>query len=122
MMCSLVMAGCAGKPSVPTTYVSARGTPLAAAPMRADGTLDTQKLAEAKRAGGYSLVNENGKSLYCRTDVRVGSHVRKNTDTLCLTAQEMIDLHERTRRSLEQIVPFHMGCIPSNSKVPAPPC
>jgi hypothetical protein len=120
-VCSWVLTGCAVKPSAPpspaTTYVSASGKPLDAAPMRADGTLDAEKLAEAKRAG-YSLVNESGQLLYCRTDVKVGSHIRKNTDTVCLTAQQMIEIHEQTRHSLEQFVPFHLcGGGPPN-----PPC
>jgi hypothetical protein len=119
---SLLIAGCAGKPSalppLSTTYVSASGKALDAAPARADGTLDTEKLAEAKKAGGYSLVNENGKVLYCRTDVKVGSHIRKNTDTLCLTAEQMIEIHEQTRHSLEQFVPYRLcGGGPPN-----PPC
>jgi hypothetical protein len=115
-------AGCAGKPSAPpplaTTYVSTSGSPLAAAPMRADGTLDAEKLAEAKKVG-YSLVNTNGERLYCRTDVKVGSHIRKNTDTVCLSAEQMIEIHEQTRHSLEQFVPFHMQCIATPG---APPC
>jgi hypothetical protein len=111
---SLFIVGCAGKPSAPapvaTTYVSASGNLAAAAPLRADGTLDAEKLAAAKKEG-YSLVNTNGELLYCRTDVKVGSHIRKNTDTVCLTAQEMNAIHEQTRHSLEQFQPSHM-CTP----------
>src|ERR1700722_18733512 len=111
LMCSLIMAGCAGKPSapppLPTTYVSASGKPLAAAPTRADGTLDPQALAEAKKAG-YKLVNTNGELLYCRTDMKLGTHIQRNSETVCLTAQEMIEMHEQTRHSLQQFVPFHL--------------
>jgi hypothetical protein len=116
-MCSLAIAGCAGKPSAPaspaTTYVSTTGEQLQAAPTRADGTLDPKLLAEAKKAG-YSLVNTNGELLYCRTDVKLGTHIRKNTDTVCLTAQEMIAMHEQTRQSLDKFVPSHLcgGTIP----------
>jgi hypothetical protein len=107
-MCALVIAGCAGEPSTPpppaTSYVSPNGAQLQAAPTRADGTLDPKQLAEAKKAG-YSLVNTNGEVLYCRTDVKLGTHIRKNTDTVCLTAQQMIAMHEQTRQSLEKFVP-----------------
>jgi hypothetical protein len=109
VMCALGIAGCAGKPSAPepaTTYVSTKGELLQAAPTRPDGTLDPQMLAEAKKAG-YSLVNTNGEVLYCRTDVKLGTHIRKNTDTVCLTAQEMIEIHEATRHSLEKFQAFH---------------
>lgn len=106
--CVIVVAGCAGRPSAEppqaTTYVSAKGEQLQAAPTRADGTLDPKVLAEAKKAG-YSLVNTNGEVLYCRTDVKLGTHIHKNTDTVCLTAQEMMAMHEQTRQSLEKFVP-----------------
>jgi hypothetical protein len=113
---SLILVGCAGKVSAPppaaTTYLSARGEQLAAAPTRADGSLDPQQLAEAKKAG-YSLVNTNGELLYCRTDIKVGTHIRKNTDTVCLTAQQMSAMHEQSRRSLEQFAPSRT-CAPPN--------
>lgn len=121
---SLLVGACAGKPAgtpLPTTYVSTTGQPLGAAPVRADGTVDAQRLADAKKAG-YSLVNTHGQLLYCRTDVKVGSHIPRNTDTVCLTAQEMDEIHEQTRHTLEQFVPFHMQCVPSNPRIPAPPC
>jgi hypothetical protein len=111
-ICSWVVTACAGKPiaspPLATTYVSANGNPLAAAPIGADGTLDEKALAEAKKAG-YKLVNTNGQLLYCRTDVKLGTHIQRNGDTTCRTAQEMIEIHEQTRHSLEQYVPSHLG-------------
>lgn len=120
LLCALLVAGCAGKPSTlqpSTTYISARGEQLQAAPTRADGTVDEKRLAEAKKAG-YSIVNTNGELLYCRTDVKVGTHIRRNTDTVCLTAQEMNALHEQSRQTLEQFVPFRLCGGPP----PAPGC
>lgn len=106
---SLLVCACAGRPAASppaTTYVSTTGQALGAAPIRADGTVDAQKLAEAKKAG-YSLINSHGQLLYCRTDVKVGTHIPRNTDTVCLTAQEMDEIHEQTRHALEQFVPSH---------------
>lgn len=117
---SLFVMGCAGKPAAQpaaTTYIGADGKPLAAAPTRTDGTLDAEKLADAKRAG-YSLVNTNGELLYCRTDVKVGSRIPRNTDTVCLTAQEMIEMHDRTQQNLQQFMPHHLCGGPP----PAPSC
>ena len=118
-MVSLI-TGCAQRsagPPLATTYVSATGQPLATAPIRADGTVDAEKLAEAKKAG-YSLVNTHGQLLYCRTEVKVGTHIPRNTDTVCLTAQEMDEIREQTRHTLEQFAPWHMcGGAPPN-----PPC
>jgi hypothetical protein len=109
LMCALVLAGCAGKPSAPTTYVSANGQQLQSAPTTANGTLDPKLLAEARKAG-YSLVNTDGRLLYCRTDIKLGTHIRKDTDTVCLTAQEMREMSDRTRQSLDLIKPTPFMC------------
>jgi hypothetical protein len=98
----LVVAGCADKPSAPTTYVSTDGRLLQAMPTRANGTLDPKLLAEARKAG-YSLVNTDGRLLYCRTDIKLGTHIRKDTDTVCLTAQEMREMSDQTRKTLDLI-------------------
>ena len=125
---SSVVAACAGKPSAPprvsTTYVSPTGGPLAALPTRADETIDPKILADAKNAG-YSLVNTKGQLLYCRTDVKLGTHIRKNTDTVCLTEQELIAMHEQTRNTLEQFVPHRTcvwGILPGMPLNSGPPC
>jgi hypothetical protein len=107
MVGALLIAGCAGQQSAPpatpaTTYVSASGQPLAAAPVNADGTLDAKKVADAKKAG-YSLVNTNGEQLYCKTEVPVGTRIRKNTDTTCLTQAEMDAMEAQMRNSLQSL-------------------
>lgn len=104
---ALLMVGCAGQQSSPppaptTTYVSASGQPLAAAPVNADGTVDAKKLADAKKAG-YSLVNTNGEQLYCKTEIPVGTRVRKNTDTTCLTQAQMDAMEAQTRNALQSL-------------------
>jgi hypothetical protein len=118
LVCVCAITGCASTPSGPaTTYVSASGKPLDIAPVRADNTLDGKALAEARKAG-YKLVNTNGELLYCRTDMKLGTHIQRSSDTICLTAQEITTMHEQTRHSLEQFVPVHLCGGPS----PAPPC
>jgi hypothetical protein len=107
-ICGLVL-GCAARPPAPllaTTYVSPVGERLAAAPIRADGTLDAKALEAAKKAG-YRLVNTEGQLLYCRTDTKLGTHIQRNGDTTCLTAQEMTDMQDRTRLNLYQFQPSH---------------
>lgn len=116
LVCVAIMSSCADKHEMPalpaTTYISASGEPLAAARVRADGTLDPKLLAEAKKAG-YSLVNTNGQLLYCRTDIKLGTHIRKDSDTVCFTAQEMNAMQEQTRKTLEQFHPSH-SCLAPN--------
>jgi hypothetical protein len=108
IVCALLLAGCAGQQSSPqpaptTTYVSSSGQTLAAAPVNADGTLDAKKVADAKKAG-YSLVNTNGEQLYCKTEVPIGTHIHKNTDTTCLTQAQM-DAREAAMRNALQGLP-----------------
>jgi hypothetical protein len=112
---AVIIAGCAGQQTAPaaapsTTYVSASGETLAAAPVRADGTLDAKRLADAKRAG-YSLVNTNGEILYCRTDTKIGTHIQKNTDTSCLTAAQL-DAQQAANRNTLQNLPGAMSATP----------
>jgi hypothetical protein len=50
--------------------------------------------------------------------MKLGTHIQRNSDTTCLTAQEMIERHEQTRQTLQQFVPYHLcGGAPPN-----PPC
>jgi hypothetical protein len=104
----LIIAGCAGQQAAPppvapsTTYISATGESLATAPVRADGTLDAKRLADAKRAG-YTLVNTNGETLYCRTDTKIGTHIQKNTDTTCLTAAQLDAQQTANRNALQNL-------------------
>lgn len=55
---------------------------------------------EAKKAG-YKIVNQNGKTVYCRDQMKTGSHVRK--ETICLTAEEIDAAREASRRNMEQM-------------------
>jgi hypothetical protein len=117
--CGLIL-GCAARPPAPplaTRYVSPSGSTLAAAPRRADGTLDA-KAVEAAQKAGYRLVNTDGKLLYCRTDTKIGTRIQRNTDTTCLTAQEMTEIQDRTRLNLYQFQPSHT-CSTSGQ---GPPC
>jgi hypothetical protein len=97
----LVIAGCAGQPANPpasapaTRYVTATGD---AQKTMSEGDIDAKRLAEAKKQG-YSLVNTNGEILYCRNDLKTGSHIERNT--VCLTQTELDDLHNQTRQALQ---------------------
>ena len=43
---------------------------------------EAKTLDEAQKLG-YKIVNEDGKTLYCRETMKLGSHLRK--DKTCLT-------------------------------------
>jgi hypothetical protein len=76
---------------------TAEPAPAVAAPKPAakEMTLD-----EARKAG-YKIVNENGKTVYCRDQMKTGSRVRR--DTICMTAQEIEAAREASQRNLDQM-------------------
>ena len=99
---ALVIAGCASQPTT-TAPVPATAPPSAAAAGQPDQTatdpdLEKTRLAEAMKHG-YRVVNKDGETLYCRSDWATGSHIQKNT--VCLTAQQLDDMHQRNQQALE---------------------
>jgi hypothetical protein len=55
---------------------------------------------EARKAG-YRIVNQDGEPMYCREELKTGSHARK--DTICLTAEELAMVREAARRNAAQM-------------------
>ena len=91
---SVLAAGCAAQPeSLPVAPVAAQIEPVAT-------TTPVTTVQEARMAG-YKLVNQNGKTIYCREQLKTGSHLRK--DTICLTAEELEAARSASRRNLEQM-------------------
>jgi len=93
--CALVIAGCASQPSstAPPTANAQPQEPVS------DSELQKQRLADAMKRG-YRLVNTDGQELYCRSDWATGSRIQKTT--VCLTAQQLDEIHLRNEQSLEQ--------------------
>lgn len=93
----LLLAGCAAGPGIPEpTAVLAKAE---TAPGEAAGDpVDTLQLA---RRAGYRIVNEDGRTLYCKDQLKTGSHMRK--ETICLTAAELESVREALKRDMEQM-------------------
>ncbi len=85
---TLTLCGCAGQPSAPQSMSAER--PLA----------NPERVVEARKMG-YRLVNENGQTLYCRSEVLTGSHVER--ETVCLTVAQVDRLREQTQRGLMNV-------------------
>jgi hypothetical protein len=77
---------------------SQRQAPQAAGAHNASAAPAT--VQEAWRSG-YKMVNEKGETIYCREQLKTGSHLRK--DTICLTAKELELAREASQRNLEQM-------------------
>src|SRR6202030_2053604 len=96
----LTAAGCAGQPSqppaaAPTRYISnAPVVDPAQAGAARTGKDWAQLVSEAKRRG-YTLVNQDGETLFCHTATRTGSHVV--ADTTCVTEAQMDSMRRATQ-------------------------
>jgi hypothetical protein len=99
---ALVIGACASRPVAPTASATPAVPAIASAsPAATRPPLDAAGLANAKKLG-YTVINKNGEALYCRTQLRTGSHV--NTDTYCLTPKEFEDMRDKTQRGLSNIL------------------
>ena len=72
-----------------------------AAPNSAPATAGAPKTVQEARVAGYTIVNEKGKTLYCRDQMKTGSHVRQ--ETICLTKEELEAAREASKRNLDQM-------------------
>jgi hypothetical protein len=75
--------------------------PTATAPTAAAKTEKQAMTLEEARSAGYKIVDQNGTTVYCRDQLKTGSHVRK--ETICLTRQELEAAREASRRNLDQM-------------------
>ena len=85
MLAVVALAGCASK---------ATNEP----PVEQKVRLDASNIVEAQKAG-YKMVDKDGKKLYCKRDLKTGSHARYTTT--CLTEQEWREIHEVSKRGIE---------------------
>jgi predicted transglutaminase-like cysteine proteinase len=88
---------------MPATPPPAAAAPAAAtaAPAAPGATAAKPLTVQQARAAGYKVVNESGRTLYCREDRKTGSHIR--TEMVCLTPQELEAVREANKRNLEQM-------------------
>ena len=87
-----LLIGCASQtastPPQPATTYAATDTP------------EATTLAEAEKLG-YKIVNEDGKTMYCRETPKLGSHVKK--ERTCLTEAEMYEARNSNQRQFEDM-------------------
>jgi hypothetical protein len=85
LLLAVLAVGCATTPKEPVTKVV---------------PVDASNIAEAQ-AAGYKVVNENGKDLLCRKELRTGSHARYRTS--CLTPEEWRSLADAQRSTVQDM-------------------
>jgi hypothetical protein len=103
---ALCLTGCTAHPSAPTPtptpptqYVTADLRPISEIkPTSPDDQMTAKRLVQAKKEG-FRVVNKDGEELFCRTELRTGSHAVR--DTTCLTAKQIDDMQARTQADLQ---------------------
>jgi predicted transglutaminase-like cysteine proteinase len=86
---------------VPVTSPPATQAAASAAAAAPAATAAKPLTVQEARAAGYKVVNESGRTLYCREDRKTGSHIR--TEVICLTPEEIEVVREANKRNLEQM-------------------
>lgn len=95
---ALIAVGCAGQPTTPPPVVIARASQAApVVPLAPGEKVDAKRLTDAKKLG-YTVVDQDGKELFCRTDLKTGSRVER--ETVCLTYKEIEELRLHTQQGL----------------------
>jgi hypothetical protein len=98
---ALLVAGCASQPaSRPESVAAVAAATPAATKAPAPAANQVATVQEARKAG-YKIVNEDGKTLYCREQLKTGSNLRK--ETICLTEKELETARAASQRNLEQM-------------------
>lgn len=65
-----------------------------------EGEIDADKIMAMQKAG-YTIKNENGKTLLCKRDQQTGSRLRHKTS--CMTAREWEQLQEENKLQLKAL-------------------
>ncbi len=103
-----LMAGCVSQPEYPPVApvgaqaaAAATEPPVTTVQAAAPATEPPVTTVQAASKAGYKLVNRNGVAVYCKEQLKTGSHLRK--ETICLTAAELEAAREASLRNLEQM-------------------
>jgi hypothetical protein len=97
---ALLVLGCASAPAVEPEATTAYAP-------------TTKAEAESLQAAlelGYKVVDEDGRVLFCRSQKKLGSHIRR--ETTCLTEEEILIAREASQRNVDNIkrnVPIPQG-------------
>lgn len=99
VLTAALIAACAGQPTTPatTTVTNASQPTSKAGPVDANGKINAESLANAKKMG-FTPVNQDGQVLYCRSDLKTGSRVER--ETVCMTLAEIDSLREQTKQQM----------------------
>lgn len=108
---ALALVACAGQPTAHPLATRTKFVSNADMVGTADNGTSIDKVVLDARKQGYTVVDENGETMFCHKAARTGSHLA--TETTCMTAKQMADLREQTQRNLQN---FQMQMPPPQGK------
>ena len=94
---AVLAGGCGGANDVRPTVLEKVPAGTQELTSKPDDQVTADRLAEARKMG-YRIVTQDGVDMYCRTDLKTGSRVQR--ETVCLTRKEIDELREQTQNGL----------------------
>jgi hypothetical protein len=76
----------------------ASSAPKEEPPAAKEVPIDSTNIVEAQQAG-YKVVNKDGKTLYCKRNLKTGT--RLNRETMCLSEEEWRNVRDASQASVE---------------------
>jgi hypothetical protein len=100
LLCVAVLAGCAtsnqaAKAPAKAPAAVVNNTPGASQQF---AKIDENNIAKAQ-AAGYKIVNEDGKTLYCKRTLVTGTRLHYQTE--CLTSEEIIRMNNNVKETFD---------------------
>ncbi len=102
VVAALALCGCATKAPPPATSA-------------ATDVPEATTLEEARKLG-YKLVDDSGRTLYCKEWPKLGSRIQK--ERVCLTEEEFTEARSQQQRTFEKMK--RSGPIPYEGPAPRP--
>jgi hypothetical protein len=115
MLTAMAIVGCSQQPTQPDAPVPV--TPVTGVAASSGETAgDSPQQVQAKRLVlakklHLRVVDQNGDEVFCRTFMVTGSRIQ--TETRCLTAQQLDHYDERTQRDVDQVFKVFAPAGPS---------
>jgi hypothetical protein len=122
LLTAVAMVGCSQQPTqpdapAPVTSVTDVNASSGETASDSPEQVEVKRLALAKKLH-LKVVDENGNELFCRSFMVTGSRIQ--TETRCLTAQQLDHYDERMQRDVDQVFkvfePSGPSAMPSPGK------
>jgi len=94
---TMIITACAGQPPTPTPPTP----PAALGKSPGAGLISPEELANARKLGFTPMVKD-GQVLYCRQELKTGSHLQRESQ--CMTLAEFETLRQNTQQQMGEFL------------------